>query len=74
METYLILILTVIVAILVWQSIIAFLRQRDNRNRQIILNQLISHIYNQIKNTGKIDLILDGKKITVIEEIKKNKK
>ena len=66
---YIIIILTIVVAILAWQSIVAFLRQRDNKNFQAGMNQVINHIFNQIKTAGKISLTVDNKKM-VVGEIK----
>jgi len=66
---YIIIILTIVVAILAWQSIVAFLRQRDNKNFQAGMNQVINHIFNQIKTVGKISLTVDNKKM-VVGEIK----
>ena len=68
---YIIIILSIAVAILVWQSIASFLRQRDARNQQAGVNQVVTHIFNQIKTTGKIELILDGKKMVVGEKFGK---
>jgi len=74
MEIYLIIILTIVVIILILQNVISFFRRNKKKNYQAGMNNAATHIYNQIKNTGKIDLILDGKKMTVIEEVAKRKK
>lgn len=38
-------------------------------------NQAAMHVYNQIKTKGKIDLVLDGQKITIVESrIKESEK
>lgn len=73
MENYITIILTVAVAALSYQSIKVFFRTRDTKNFQAGMNQTANQVYNQIKETGKIDLVLDGKKMTVIEKVKNKK-
>ena len=76
MENYITIILTIIVLALSYQSVKTFFKNRDTKNFQAGMNQAVTQIYNQIKKTKKMDLILDGKKITMIEKVKnkKNKK
>ena len=48
-----------------------FLNKKYLQHQQAGFNQAVTHIYNQVQKTGKIDLVLDGKKITVIKSKEK---
>lgn len=43
-----------------------FFKKKNDRYFRAGFNQAVSHIYSQIKKTGKIDLILDGNKTTLV--------
>lgn len=50
-----------------------FLKKEFNKYYQVGFNNATTHIYNQVQKTGKIDLILDGKKMTIVA-LKEEKK
>ena len=43
-----------------------FLKKELNKYYQAGFNQAANHVYNQVEKTGKIDLVLDGKRMTVV--------
>ena len=49
-----------------------FLNKKYLQHQQAGFNQAVGHVYNQIQKTGKIDLVLDGKKITIGKLKEKN--
>mgnify|MGYP001605570927 CR=1 FL=1 len=49
-----------------------FLNKKYLQHQQAGFNQAVTHIYNQVQKTGKIDLVLDGKKIILIKLKEKN--
>ena len=49
-----------------------FFKKELNKYYQAGFNNAASHIYNQVQKTGKIDLVLDGKKITLVKLKEKN--
>ena len=48
-----------------------FSNKKNNQYLQAGFNQAVTHIYNQVKEKGKIDLVLDGNKLTIVA-LKKN--
>ena len=68
---YIIEIIIVVIIIAVWQGIMFLLRRNYNigvRDGEI---KVITHIFNQIKQNGKIDVTLNNEKKTFIEQKKK---
>lgn len=43
-----------------------FFDKKFKQYAQAGFNQAVTHIYNQVQKTGKIELILDGKKMTIV--------
>lgn len=74
---YIIGIIVGISVIIIWQTITFFLRKSFKTGTEQGANQITIHIYNHIKKTGEINLIVDGVTMTLVEkkvEIKKSKK
>lgn len=70
MENYIIEILLGLIAIMLLVLIAkpffnSFLRKQQDRGAQIAT----THIFNQVKTAGFIDIILDGRRITLVEKV-----
>lgn len=63
-------IIYVVVGFLIFESakssIKHFLNKKHNQYYSAGFNQAAGHIYKQVTEKGKIDLVLDGKKITLV--------
>ncbi len=70
---YIIEVLIIIVCIAIWQLIMFFLRKNFNKGLEQGQINVISHIFTQLKSSGKIDITLNGEKKTMIELIEKKK-
>ena len=68
---YIVEILIVIMIIAVWQVILFLLRKNYNTGKRDGEIEVTTHIFNQIKQNGKIDITLNGEKISVRELKKK---
>lgn len=68
MYTFILVITTAIVAILLWQSSRILLGRYYTKAHRDGVNSTVSHIHRQIKSTGQIELILDGVKLVVVEK------
>lgn len=69
---YLIEILIAVGLIGVWQTVMFLLRREHKAGIEEGRNFTVMQIFNQIKQKGKINIILDGNKITLIESKIKN--
>lgn len=68
---YIIEVLIIIISFSLWQGFLFLLRLNYKIGQQEGQLQATSHIFNQIKNTGKIEITLNGEKRTFIELKKK---
>lgn len=67
---YIIEILIVVVIIAIWQGIMFLLRRNYNFGMRDGEIEVITHIFNQIKEKGKIDITFNNEKKTLIQSKK----